>query len=205
MLRLIPTYAHGVMDYVLAAVLLASPWTMGFAMNGPDLLNRIASKEQVGLLREITEFRNERQAHVGALDEAKIQTQVGELEDFVARLCEMTGDFWHRYPLIRCQGLTYAEKRFVVLAARAVGTRAPLLPQEIISTGPLEPGQLYAGEWQAGHFLPLLPTVVWRGTDLSPRFYTYLRNKRDHLEYVCYHHPESETLELDPSLLEGIL
>jgi hypothetical protein len=32
----LPTRIHGVLDYVLAALLIASPWLLGFAAGGPE-------------------------------------------------------------------------------------------------------------------------------------------------------------------------
>ena len=36
MLRLIPTKAHGVLDYLMSMVLIAAPWLFGFARGGAE-------------------------------------------------------------------------------------------------------------------------------------------------------------------------
>ena len=35
-MRIIPTYVHGIIDYVAGLLLIAAPWLLGFAADGPE-------------------------------------------------------------------------------------------------------------------------------------------------------------------------
>lgn len=35
-MKLIPTKVHGILDYIVGLLLIAAPWLLGFAQNGPE-------------------------------------------------------------------------------------------------------------------------------------------------------------------------
>jgi len=55
-MKLISTRVHGVLDYLVGAVLIAAPWIFGFADNGPAMWVPIAIGAMTILMALITDF-----------------------------------------------------------------------------------------------------------------------------------------------------
>ena len=52
----IPTRVHGVLDYLMGAVLIASPWLLGFATGGPEQWVPVAAGAAALLYSLVTDY-----------------------------------------------------------------------------------------------------------------------------------------------------
>lgn len=55
-MRVIPTLVHGVVDYVVAALLLAAPWLLGFSRGGAETWVTVAFGVGVLLYSSVTDY-----------------------------------------------------------------------------------------------------------------------------------------------------
>jgi len=181
--------------------------TQMFRTSRVDLIERLCSKSIVSELQEANHIRNNWRGHGGIVGAEKADELETELRDSLSKLQGAVGRQWASYLLIRPETLTYSAGEYHCKVELVVGSRTAFDHTEVVTTEPMEDGELHLLAEDSSRPLRLLPLVRMASSPESAEnaCYFYSRQDGQKVRMISYHFTkEAEITNAFPDIIEAL-
>jgi hypothetical protein len=186
---------------------LRSLCTQMFRTSRVDLIERLCSKSIVTELQEANRIRNDWRGHGGVVGAEKAEELETELRDSLSKLQGAVGRQWASYLLIRPEAFTYSAGEYHCKVELVVGSRTAFDHTEVVTTEPMEDGELHLLAEDSSRPLRLLPLVRMASSPESAENACYFYSRQDgrKVRMISYHFTkEAEITNEFPDTIEAL-